>query len=903
MLLAYSGLLVAQTDRASGVEDFEITITFFEEPLDPVQVYKAPLRYNKDFALILQMDDGSSAIFEQVMPFFKGQNGNPGLFYGDGAQGNRPFKMDAVHYSFNGLGVDLHNYQQGFLNWNEMETLWAAEFGIVNHGLTDPPTADSELEVRRNMSYTRRKTSESIIQGGADMNTYVIPGSAVSQIPVAKQHNLAVYHQGNAAIENPARVESLPSIQGVEISRGSITNNLFQQVQAVANLSGPDNHYIATYFNHGFNPPDISFTAFQQQLNQIADTYGLNGSDRLWSASSTEVFEYLRIKELVTVNTSQTDNVLTISFSGSDVPDNFRYYALTIVVEGESNIISMDLQQPDNISTYSFNGSKALINMAWNGKAAVEPFERAENAVTAAETQITVANALTAMDYVIMLPDGDPKEALRERLCALPDMPYETGFCLATQFLGDDFDVCEGDTINLEAPEAESYQWSTGETGQSISVVAVENIEIWASITDNLGNISNDTVLITVNPLPVVVIEPDMAVISPGEEIVLTASGADEYLWSNGSASPQITVSPDITTTYIVTGTNLSGCSSTDTTEVVIFYNTQIDTSFLISQIASDDSILAKEWDLDGDGVFEFADEVENDTLKLVFEDASEKLIGMRLKTQSGAIHIKYHQVIVADFPEANFEFEDTCEGEVTRFTDKTTLNVGNIQTHMWFFDDGNVSLEANPSNLFEEIGEYETQLIVVSAYGCGDTISKKVAIVEAPDFVLRLADGTVVQNNEQLTLNLGDTLRFEIAGTFDSIFWMDEISGNSLNVINGGDFFVTVYLNGCHETRYFTVIESEDPPGPVPVVDIMNLMTPNSDGINDYWVIKDLNAMQPAKVVIYNRSGKPVYQSNDYKNDWSGTYNGNPLPEGTYFFIIEGANGEVIKGPISILR
>ncbi len=88
-----------------------------------------------------------------------------------------------------------------------------------------------------------------------------------------------------------------------------------------------------------------------------------------------------------------------------------------------------------------------------------------------------------------------------------------------------------------------------------------------------------------------------------------------------------------------------------------------------------------------------------------------------------------------------------------------------------------------------------------------------------------------------------------------------------------------------------------------MPVVDIMNLISPNADGINDYWVIKDLNAMQPAKVVIYNRSGKPVYQSNDYNNDWSGTYNGNPLPEGTYFFIIEGSNGEVIKGPLSILR
>lgn len=86
-----------------------------------------------------------------------------------------------------------------------------------------------------------------------------------------------------------------------------------------------------------------------------------------------------------------------------------------------------------------------------------------------------------------------------------------------------------------------------------------------------------------------------MAEIPPGEQVVLTASGADEYLWSNGSTSPQITVSPDVTTTYIVTGTSLAGCSSTDTTEVVIIYTTTIDftanticlgdTSILISQI------------------------------------------------------------------------------------------------------------------------------------------------------------------------------------------------------------------------------------------------------------------------------------------------------------------------------
>ena len=82
-----------------------------------------------------------------------------------------------------------------------------------------------------------------------------------------------------------------------------------------------------------------------------------------------------------------------------------------------------------------------------------------------------------------------------------------------------------------------------------------------------------------------------------------------------------------------------------------------------------------------------------------------------------------------------------------------------------------------------------------------------------------------------------------------------------------------------------------------------MNLLTPNGDGFNDVWLIEDLNLISPAKVAIYARSGKSVYESNAYDNTWNGYYNSNPLPEGSYFYVIEGATGTVLKGTISIIR
>lgn len=84
---------------------------------------------------------------------------------------------------------------------------------------------------------------------------------------------------------------------------------------------------------------------------------------------------------------------------------------------------------------------------------------------------------------------------------------------------------------------------------------------------------------------------------------------------------------------------------------------------------------------------------------------------------------------------------------------------------------------------------------------------------------------------------------------------------------------------------------------------DIMNLFTPNNDGINDLWEIPELQNYGKCDVKIYNRWGKLVFSSPDYNNTWDGTSDGTALPEGAYYFVIKTENEGVIKGTVNILR
>ncbi len=83
---------------------------------------------------------------------------------------------------------------------------------------------------------------------------------------------------------------------------------------------------------------------------------------------------------------------------------------------------------------------------------------------------------------------------------------------------------------------------------------------------------------------------------------------------------------------------------------------------------------------------------------------------------------------------------------------------------------------------------------------------------------------------------------------------------------------------------------------------EISNIVTPNDDGQNDTWKISDYTQISGCAVTIYNRWGQPVYETSDYQNEWAGTKDGEPLPDGVYYYSIM-CDGNEYKGTVNLFR
>jgi large repetitive protein len=124
---------------------------------------------------------------------------------------------------------------------------------------------------------------------------------------------------------------------------------------------------------------------------------------------------------------------------------------------------------------------------------------------------------------------------------------------------------------------------------------------------------------------------------------------------------------------------------------------------------------------------------------------------------------------------------------------------------------------------------------------------------------------------------------------------------GDSLftNLSAGTHSVVVKDANGCTTTLSLAIEEA------LADIEIPNGFTPNGDGINDRWALKNLARYYPqCKVTVFNRWGSQVFYSAGYSREWDGTYNGQPLPDGTYYFIIElGSSEPTIKKSVTIMR
>ncbi|WP_448700271.1 PKD domain-containing protein [Mucilaginibacter sp. AW1-3] len=89
-------------------------------------------------------------------------------------------------------------------------------------------------------------------------------------------------------------------------------------------------------------------------------------------------------------------------------------------------------------------------------------------------------------------------------------------------------------------------------------------------------------------------------------------------------------------------------------------------------------------------------------------------------------------------------------------------------------------------------------------------------------------------------------------------------------------------------------------------VIFIPNTFTPNDDGVNDVFNVK-ITSLKTYHISIFNRFGAKLYDGYDITNAWAGTYQGRPVPIGTYYYVIDAVslNDDPIKesGYVTVLR
>ena len=138
-------------------------------------------------------------------------------------------------------------------------------------------------------------------------------------------------------------------------------------------------------------------------------------------------------------------------------------------------------------------------------------------------------------------------------------------------------------------------------------------------------------------------------------------------------------------------------------------------------------------------------------------------------------------------------------------------------------------------------------------------------------------------------------------SGYYDFL-WSDGSLENPLTYAEAGNYNVLISdANDCYSLLDGITVDSA-----LTCIEMTNTFTPNNDGVNDTWNL-DFSNFSEVNLVIFNKWGSEIASFTDLVFSWDGTYNGNDLPAGTYYYIIQltESTGSLINqsGPITIIR
>lgn len=517
-----------------------------------------------------------------------------------------------------------------------------------------------------------------------------------------------------------------------------------------------------------------------------------------------------------------------------------------------------------------------------------------------AASEIMVSPTVTTVYNVVITSLFGCVDTLQSTISVIP--PQELT-------ITSDTSICEGESLALTASGSWNYSWSTGATGNVITVSPHNDTVYTVSSTDQNGCTTTASVNVEVLPTFALEITHSADTICAGDEVTLWyTGGADQYEWSLGTSEQTVTDAPLTTTVYSLTATNVStGCTLSRYDTVVVIPYPQFHIPEGNHLICEADVIV-----IEAENVFNFDYLWEAVPAGSILSTPDQVAIQVSPTVPTSYIcHATNHYCQMTDT--VFIDIVPKPDLFVTQMVDETCdQSNGSISLHAisdyqpltFHWSNGTETQEPELSGIVAGI----YSVTVTNSYGCTETFSDMIIDnIPAPQVNMISIVGSIGEED--------GSIEIEVNSTFDdyTILWYDDPQGTPLL-----DFTNSTLITGLNPGTYWVQIIDEACPVwasyVVPQVGVgeteiwmPNAFTPsNTDGLNQFFQLYDNGKMTFNRIIIYNRWGFPIFESTDKDFRWDGRVNGKLMTNMVFNYVIyyhdSHGNNKKYLGTVTVL-
>jgi hypothetical protein len=423
-------------------------------------------------------------------------------------------------------------------------------------------------------------------------------------------------------------------------------------------------------------------------------------------------------------------------------------------------------------------------------------------------------------------------------------------------------DICFGDSVKLTASGANTYQWSTDKTGDSIFVSPEWATTYSVTGTDSHGcQATTSFEIANIKPLPVPVITGKQE-ICYGESIVLKASGGSVYKWAhNSSPIDSVTVTPTKDSTFAVTVTGANGCSAGVSLSVKV--NSLPELTPISDTIICTGQSLILQAESSGMGLTYLWSSGERSSV-IELNPSESQNVWVEVSNPKKCSVKDDIAIEVMPPPVLNIVGQrEICIGS------ELTLTAYGATSYIW-----NTGFEGSVYTT-KPVDDNEYKVTGTDEYGCKATATAAITILSKPEVAISVNPKVISDRSSDVQFETVTTIEdYDVIWDFGDNTWSTFASGSHHYYISGSDSLYNVVFsitdsNGCVDTIRETVY-----------VDLFvpTLFFPS---LGQVFM---RNCESCNRIEVFDRLGVRLY---DGPTGWDGIYNGRIVDPDTYFYVI----------------